>query len=59
MSIVQRITELTAAMKARDAIKTNFLRYWIAQLTLGSGPRCRKTMRSRRCTACSRKRDRA
>ncbi len=24
-------------MKARDAVKTNFLRYWIAQLTLGSG----------------------
>jgi uncharacterized protein len=38
MSIVQRMrTELTAAMKARDAVKTNFLRYWIAQLTLGSG----------------------
>ena len=38
MSIVQRMrTELTAAMKARDAVKMNFLRYWIAQLTLGSG----------------------
>ena len=38
MSIVQRMrTELTAAMKARDAVKTNFLRYWIANLTLGSG----------------------
>ena len=24
-------------MKARDAVKTNFLRYWIAQLTLGTG----------------------
>ncbi len=38
MSIVERMrTQLTAAMKARDALKTNFLRYWIAQLTLGSG----------------------
>ena len=38
MTIVQRMrTELTAAMKARDAVKTKFLRYWIAQLTLGSG----------------------
>ncbi len=24
-------------MKARDASRTNFLRYWIAQLTLGTG----------------------
>jgi hypothetical protein len=24
-------------MKARDSVKTNFLRYWIAQLTLGTG----------------------
>ena len=38
MSIVERMrTQLTVAMKARDAVKTNFLRYWIAQLTLGSG----------------------
>ena len=38
MTIVQRMrTELTAAMKARDAVKTKFLRYWIAQLTLGTG----------------------
>jgi uncharacterized protein len=38
MSIVERMrTQLTASMKARDAVKTNFLRYWIAQLTLGSG----------------------
>jgi uncharacterized protein YqeY len=38
MTIVERMrTELTAAMKARDAVKTKFLRYWIAQLTLGSG----------------------
>jgi uncharacterized protein len=38
MTIVQRMrTELTAAMKARDALKTKFLRYWIAQLTLGTG----------------------
>lgn len=38
MSIVQRMREeLPAAMKARDAVRMNFLRYWIAQLTLGSG----------------------
>ena len=24
-------------MKARDAVRTGFLRYWIAQLTLGTG----------------------
>ena len=24
-------------MKARDAVRTNMLRYWIAQLTLGNG----------------------
>ena len=24
-------------MKSRDAVKTSFLRYWIAQLTLGTG----------------------
>ena len=29
--------ELTGSMKARDAVRTNFLRYWIAQLTLGTG----------------------
>jgi uncharacterized protein YqeY len=38
LSIVARMrAQLLAAMKARDAVKTNFLRYWIAQLTLGSG----------------------
>jgi uncharacterized protein len=38
MSIIARMrTQLTAAMKARDAVRTNFLRYWIAQLTLGTG----------------------
>jgi uncharacterized protein YqeY len=38
MTIVERMRkELTAAMKSRDAVKTKFLRYWIAQLTLGSG----------------------
>jgi len=38
MSIVERMrAQLTVAMKARDAVKTNFLRYWIAQLTLASG----------------------
>jgi uncharacterized protein YqeY len=29
--------QLKASMKARDAVRTNFLRYWIAQLTLGTG----------------------
>jgi uncharacterized protein YqeY len=38
MSIVEKMrTQLTVAMKSRDALKTKFLRYWIAQLTLGSG----------------------
>jgi uncharacterized protein YqeY len=38
MTIVQRMrAQLGESMKARDSVKTNFLRYWIAQLTLGSG----------------------
>ena len=38
MSIVQRMrAALKESMKARDAARTNFLRYWIAQLTLGTG----------------------
>src|SRR5262245_59799760 len=38
MTIVQRMrAQLTEAMKARDAARTQFLRYWIAQLTLGTG----------------------
>jgi uncharacterized protein YqeY len=38
MSIVPRMREqLRGAMKAREAVRTNFLRYWIAQLTLGTG----------------------
>jgi uncharacterized protein len=38
MSIVQRMrTQLTESMKARDAFRTGFLRYWIAQLTLATG----------------------
>jgi uncharacterized protein YqeY len=38
MTIVERMrSELKAAMKTRDAVKTGFLRYWIAQFTLGSG----------------------
>ncbi|HZW30810.1 MAG TPA: GatB/YqeY domain-containing protein [Isosphaeraceae bacterium] len=37
-SIVQRMRrQLPEAMKARDTVRTNFLRYWIAQLTLGTG----------------------
>lgn len=38
MTIVQRMREqLKQSMKARDALRTNVLRYWIAQLTLGTG----------------------
>jgi uncharacterized protein YqeY len=38
MTIVERMrAQLREAMKARDAVKTGFLRYWIAQLTLGTG----------------------
>jgi uncharacterized protein len=38
MSIVTRMrAQLTQAMKARDTVRTSFLRYWIAQLTLGTG----------------------
>jgi uncharacterized protein YqeY len=38
MSIVQRMrAQLAGAMKARDAVRLGFLRYWIAQLTLGTG----------------------
>jgi uncharacterized protein YqeY len=38
MTIVQRMRDqLRAAMKARDAVRMNFLRYWIAGLTLGTG----------------------
>ena len=38
MSIVQRMrAALKESMKARDAARLNFLRYWIAQLTLGTG----------------------
>lgn len=38
MSIVQRMREqLKTSMKARDAARTGFLRYWIAGLTLGTG----------------------
>ncbi len=37
-SIVRRMRSLLPeAMKARDPLRTNFLRYWIAQLTLGTG----------------------
>jgi len=38
MSIVERMrAELPEAMKARDTVRLGFLRYWIAQLTLGTG----------------------
>ncbi|AMV39726.1 GatB/YqeY domain-containing protein [Planctomyces sp. SH-PL62] len=38
MTIVQKMrSQLGPAMKARDAAKTAFLRYWIAQLTLATG----------------------
>ncbi len=52
MTIVQRMRErLRESMKARDAVQTQFLRYWIAQLTLGDGsevadPDAVKRMRS-------------
>ena len=38
MTIVERMRlQLREAMKVRDAVKTGFLRYWIAQLTLATG----------------------
>ena len=38
MTIVQRMrAQLAESMKARDAVRTQFLRYWIAALTLGTG----------------------
>jgi uncharacterized protein len=38
MTIVQRMrAQLTESMKARDTVRTGFLRYWIAALTLGTG----------------------
>ena len=38
MTIVERMrAQLTESMKARDTVRTGFLRYWIAQLTTGSG----------------------
>ncbi len=38
MTIVQRMrAQLAESMKARDTVRTGFLRYWIAQLTLGTG----------------------
>ena len=38
MTLVQTMrARLKESMKARDAVRTNFLRYWIAQLTLGTG----------------------
>jgi uncharacterized protein len=38
MTIVERMrVQLREAMKARDAVKTGFLRYCIAQLTLATG----------------------
>jgi hypothetical protein len=38
MTIVQRMrAKLKDSMKARDAVRTGVLRYWIAQFTLGTG----------------------
>ena len=38
MSIVERMrSQLADAMRARDTVRLGFLRYWIAQLTLGTG----------------------
>ena len=38
MTIARRMRDaLKDSMKARDSVRTNVLRYWIAQLTLGTG----------------------
>ncbi len=38
LTIVKRMrAQLPEAMKARDVARTGFLRYWIAELTLGTG----------------------
>lgn len=38
MTIARRMRDaLKDSMKARDTVRTNVLRYWIAQLTLGTG----------------------
>ena len=38
MTIAQKMrAALPESMKARDTVRTSVLRYWIAQLTLGSG----------------------
>ncbi len=38
MAIVQQMREqLKSSMKAKDTVRTNFLRYWIAQFTRGDG----------------------
>jgi uncharacterized protein len=38
MSIVEKMrAQLPGAMKAHDSVRLGFLRYWIAQLTLGTG----------------------
>jgi uncharacterized protein YqeY len=38
MAIVQRMREqLRESMKARNAVRTGFLRYWIAQFVTGTG----------------------
>jgi uncharacterized protein YqeY len=44
MSIVERMrARLADAMKARDTVRLNFLRYWIAQFTLGTGAEMNET----------------
>jgi uncharacterized protein YqeY len=38
MSIIQKMrAQIPEAMKAHDTVRLGFLRYWIAQLTLGTG----------------------
>jgi uncharacterized protein len=38
MSIIQKMrAQIPEATKARDTVRLGFLRYWIAQLTLGTG----------------------
>ncbi|WP_422926340.1 GatB/YqeY domain-containing protein [Singulisphaera sp. PoT] len=44
MSIVQKMrAKLTESMKAKDAVRTQFLRYWIAGLTKGDGTELSET----------------
>ena len=52
-------SQLTESMKARDAVRTGFLRYWIAQLTLATGAEMSEADAIKKMRACSRRRNRA